>query len=212
MAARGPDIQEVGRSNTGPSTEVVVNAGPSTEVVVNTWEQKKENDSEKVGGTVDTGAQVVVTDKEADKKANDILESEETKAVLDKMERIEDYINNIQGEELNSYKWIILEYKSIKDDIQKKMEEDPNFQAAMKQMWKSLDKNDQPLNQIPEPEAWEKTSEILTSIETQKQIEKANYVISWYDKLSPDQQAALNKWLAIFKERIENVARDLGLN
>ncbi len=203
MAARGPDIQEVGRSNTGPSTEVVVN----------TWEQKKEkNDSEKVGGTVDTGAQVVVTGKEADKKANDILESEETKAVLDKMERIEDYINNIQGEELNSYKWIILEYKSIKDDIQKKMEEDPNFQAAMKQMWKSLDKNDQPLNQIPEPEAWEKTSEILTSIETPKQIKKINYVMSKYDRLNPSQQEALNKWLATFKERIENVARDLGLN
>lgn len=205
-AEKGPDS----------NVDVLVTSGAGTgREVVDDTQAAAENKRKAVEvGTsnVQRSTEVVVTDKEADEKAKKVLKLEETMAVLNKMERIEDYINNIQGEELNSYKWIILEYKSIKDDIQKKMEEDPNFQAAMKQMWKSLDKNDQPLNQIPEPEAWEKTSEILTSIETQKQIEKANYVISWYDKLSSDQQAALNKWLAIFKERIENVARDLGLN
>jgi hypothetical protein len=39
-----------------------------------------------------------------DKEAKDVLESEETKVVLDKIKKIEDYLNNIQGEELNSYK------------------------------------------------------------------------------------------------------------
>jgi hypothetical protein len=44
------------------------------------------------------------TQEAAQQEAKDVLESEETKVVLDKMKKIEDYLNNIQGEELNSYK------------------------------------------------------------------------------------------------------------
>jgi hypothetical protein len=40
----------------------------------------------------------------AKQEAEKVLESKETKAVLDKMKKIEDYINNIPDEELNSYK------------------------------------------------------------------------------------------------------------
>jgi hypothetical protein len=36
--------------------------------------------------------------------------------------------------------------------------------------------------------------------------------MSKYDRLNPSQQEALNEWLATFKERIENVAKDLGLD
>jgi hypothetical protein len=92
------------------------------------------------------------------------------------------------------------------------MKEDPSFQEAMKQVWEHLDKKDQPLDTIGEPAAWEIASEMLTNKETSKQIEKANYVISWYDKLNPNQQTALNEWLKDFKERIENVATQLGLD
>ena len=92
------------------------------------------------------------------------------------------------------------------------MEEDPNFQEAMEQMWMDLDKRDQPLDTIGEPTAWEMASEVLTSKETPEQIKKANYVMSWYDKLNPNQQKALDKWLAAFKDRIENVATQLGLD
>ena len=148
----------------------------------------------------------------AKQEAEKVLESKETKAVLDKMKKIEDYINNIPDEELNSYKWIVMEYKSIKDDIKQKMEEDPNFQEAMKQVWEHLDKNDQPLNKIGEPKAWEMAWEALMQKETPKQIKKVNYVMSKYDRLNPSQQEALNEWLATFKERIENVAKDLGLD
>lgn len=152
-----------------------------------------------------------VTPEAATQEAENILESKETKVVLDKMKKIDDYINSISGEELNSYKWIILEYKSIKDDIKQKMEEDPNFKEAMKQAWKHLD-NNQPLNTLGEPTAWKIASEALAEKVTQQQVEKANYVITWYDKLNPNQQEILNRWLAAFKDRIENVATQLGLN
>ncbi len=153
------------------------------------------------------------TQEAAQQEVKDVLESEETKVVLDKMKKIEDYLNNIQGEELKSYKWIILEYKSIKDDIQKKMEEDPNFQEAMKQVWEHLDKNDQPLDAIGEPDAWKMAWEVLGNNETQKQLSKIGYVVSsGYDMLNPNQQEALNKWLADFKDWIENVALILGID
>lgn len=148
----------------------------------------------------------------AKQEAENALEAKETKTILDKMKKIEDYINNIPDEKLNIYKWIVLEYKSIKDDIKQKMEEDPNFQEAMKQVWEHLDKNDQPLDTIGEPTAWEIAWEFLINNETPKQIKKANYVMSWYDKLNPKQQEALNGWLVAFKDRIENVATQLWLN
>jgi hypothetical protein len=44
-------------------------------------------------------------------------------------------------------------------------------------------------------------------------LSKIGYVVSsGYDMLNPNQQEALNKWLADFKDWIENVALILGID
>ena len=187
----------------------------------------KSNDSETPKGVgqvkelaKSNNEQLDLTPWQAGKKAREALNSKETIEILDKMKKIEEHINAIKKmpgtervkTEMGVYSLAIDAYEKIKIDIQQKMEEDPYFKEAMKQVWEHLDRNDQPLNTIEEPTASEMAWEVLMQKETPKQIKKINYVMSKYYRLNPSQQEALNKWLATFKEKIENVARDLGLD
>lgn len=157
-------------------------------------------------------AEKVLGSEEAKEEAKNALESERTKEVLKKLEKIDERIKNMPESERWEYNRAIETYNNIKNDIQKRMGEDPNFQEAMKQVWMHLDNSDQPLDAIGEPTAWEIVSKALTNKETSKQIENANFVMPRKDELNPRQQKALDDRSRYTKTSIENLANQLGLD
>lgn len=157
-------------------------------------------------------AEKALGSEEAKEKAKNALESERTKEALKKLEKIDERIKNMPESERWEYNRAIETYNNIKNDIQKRMEEDLNFKEAVKQMWMNLDMKDQSLNALGEPEAWNEASKVLNNKEAKKQIREGNFVMSSIDKLSPSQQKALDDRSNYTRASIENLARDLGLD
>ncbi len=125
----------------------------------------------------------------------------ETIESLKLMQSIEEKFQALWSNELNDYKGLLHEYKSIKDDIQKKMDEDPVFQKIMKEYWSKLDANNARENK-ENPEIGEK--EI-------KQVEAAKKVLNSTNYLNESQMAALMTTVQAIKDRLSKVSKELWL-
>ena len=165
----------------------------SPEEVRNYQDSPKKNVKNEWKEVTDNGESTVEVTPEIEK---------ETVESLKLMKSIEEKFQALSDNELNNYKGLLHEYRSIKDEIQRKMDEDPVFQKIMKEYWSKLDANNDKENR-ENAEVGEKEF---------KQVETAKKVLNSTNYLNESQLAALTTTVQAIKNRLSQVSKELWIS
>jgi len=101
-------------------------------------------------------------------------------------------------------------YKEAKEKAILKLQEDKNFQLALKQAWVKIEGFKENLQEYSEEEASEEVESILGNPATKEQLKNAkNVIIKKYEKLNKTQKDFLEEGLQIFKDSIKKAMKDI---